>query len=172
MGTYQKRGILHAKKWRKPSQQGEWKGAMVIKLYPMHRGWSTIWNNYTTEALLQNENSESWQWEEEPERIYLWGLLSFDHRNSTRLETKTSTLEGTHRVLCAQDPGKISALTRDCTRLICSIGGYPMKMGVGAASECSLLQNKNTGGSNFGEYSLAEPSPEVAISSPDLAFTQ
>lgn len=140
------------------------------------RGWSTIWRtNYATEALLQEWKFWSLAMGEEPwENLSLkvTGVWPAKEFHKTR-GNKNSTLRGHTQGLVCTGPRKKSVPSQETAPdLSASIGGYPMKDGVGTASECSLLQGQKHWWQYFWEYSLARALLEVTIFSPRPGLTQ
>ena len=144
----------------------------------MLSGWSTIWKIIMQQTFsYRNENSESGNGRRNPERIYIWRPVGFDHRNSKRLgETETVLVEGTHRVLCAPGPRKKNQWPhkRLGETYLFALEGILWRWGGGGWRRCWLAycKDRNTEGSTSGEYSLARALLEVTVFSPRPGPTQ
>ena len=95
----------------------------------------------------------------------------FDYRKFTVLEgTKTPLSENAHKVSCTPWPGwkTNSDLIKAWARPICWNQSLWQKQGLGMAH----CKDRNTGGSNSGEYSLAWASWRVLFSPQDLGPNQ
>ena len=147
----------HGNLWKKISCMQKWRRSHnkvvgKVKLQSNHipymlSGWYTIRKIIMQQTFsYRNENSESGNGRRNPERIYLWRPVGFDHRNSTRLgETETVLLEGTHRVLCAPGPRKKNQWPHKRlgeTYLFVLEGILWRWWGGGGVGGCSLLQRQ------------------------------